>query len=120
MQNAKSKTYFSSGSLSGRWRVRVKGNSLYLDLQFINTCQLDTYLQVTPGHIIDDEGNRYKAWYTEDNKGSMYQITIPSETTQKLRFIIKNLDDYANSFQIIDFECYVSNKRDPDWHGGAS
>ena len=100
-------------------RAFVKGTTLYVDLLFENTCAYDTFIQVDPGAIIDDEGNRYAKWYTENNKGSQYQLTIPAGITQKLRFVIKNLDEYAASFQVIDFDCFIANKLDPDWHGGA-
>ena len=100
-------------------RAMVKGNSLIIDLSFVNTSRYDTYILVSPGAIIDDEGTRYKTWYTEDNRSNKYELTIPAEITQRLRFVIKELDEYATSFQVIDFECYVSNQRDPDWHGGA-
>lgn len=94
-------------------RCFKEGKTVFVDIMVKNTTRSDCSMTLWNPSAVDDEGVSYYGhrdsyWVVEPDSRSINCI-VQAGIEKKYRMAIKNIDQYATKFQLIDIQC--------DWDG---
>ena len=84
-----------------------KAGLVYVDILFQNTGASDRLLNLYQPSVLDDEGVTYdagnrKAYWVNSNRIDPYRCLVPSQVEKRCRIVVKDLDEFATVFQLVD------------------